>query len=62
VLPHPKYYLELLIMDIPIKLDQNLMTAGKLSMSQLKLKVNVVDLSKKPMVENQEKDHNNVEL
>lgn len=49
-------------MDTPIKLDQNLMIVGKLSKSQLKSKDNVVDLSKKPMVENQEKDHNNVEL
>lgn len=50
-------------MDTPIKLDlENLTTLGKLSKSQLKSKDNVVDLSNKPMVENQEKDHNNVEL
>jgi len=49
-------------MDTHIKLDQNLMTVGKLSTSTLKSKEIVVEISNKPMVENQEKDHNNVEL
>lgn len=49
-------------MDTHIKLDPNLMIAGKLSTSQLKLKEIVVELSNKLMEENQVKDHNNVEL
>jgi len=38
------------------------MILGKLSTLKLQFKETVVELSKKPMVENQEKDHNNVEL
>lgn len=57
-----KFYLVLHITDTPIKLDQKMEILGKISISQLKSKDNVVEHSKKLMVENQEKVHNNVEL
>jgi len=48
-------------MDTHTIFQELLMILGKLLTSQLKFKENVVELSNKPMEENQEKDLNNAE-